>query len=389
MKPWTSWLPRLGIAAACVMAVGCGGSGVPDPSADSQAASDAAPPPDAGGAPPPPSTPLTQGRKIAVAGAPGAPKADEAPAEETPAPNAEAEKTAPTSKAEGGSATAEMLALATNSNASGSSQPTTGTTPAASQGAPTPPMGSAMMQMMQTQGGRPNMGPGGPGPGGAAIPSAAPGGSFGPQILPGAMGGGKGGPNPSDMASMASQMQMQRQQGQGGQGGPPAGAMAQGGPGGPGMPGRPGGPGGPGGSSADDKPANFRTPEGAVEAFLSALRAKDPDRLAEATALRAPQEPPEKNRILFKKIFELSLSDSELDDLARKFEGYRIAGENPPKSTARVEVILQKSTDNGARYTLVVMTRHEKKGWGVLHLATPTEFKPLGQIPKKRTGGGR
>ena len=40
----------------------------------------------------------------------------------------------------------------------------------------------------------------------------------------------------------------------------------------------------------DNGPANTRTPEGAVRAFLNALQAKDKDRLAEATALRAQNE---------------------------------------------------------------------------------------------------
>jgi hypothetical protein len=381
MKPWTTWLARLGIAGACVMAVGCGGSGVPDPSSDEQAATNSAPPADAGGPAPPPAAILKRGRQLAAARGPSASKVEEAPAEETPAPAADAEKTAAPSKTEGGSATAEMLAVATNSNNSGSSQPIPGTTPAASQGGSSSPMGSAMMQAMQNQGGRPNMGPGGPGPGGAI----GPGGGGGAQMRPGAMGGGSGGPNPSDMAGMASRMQMQMGRGQGGQGGPP-GAV-----GGAGMPGRPGGPGGPGGSPADDKPASFRTPEGAVEAFLSALRAKDPDRLAEASALRASLEPPAKNQTLFKKIFDLSLSESELDSLSRNFEGYKIAGENPAKSTARVEVVLQKSSEDGSFHRLVVTVRREGKDrkWGVLHLATPTEFKPLGRVPQRRTGGGR
>ena len=42
-----------------------------------------------------------------------------------------------------------------------------------------------------------------------------------------------------------------------------------------------------GGPAADNKPADFHSPEGAVKAFLAALKAKDLDRLNEATALRA------------------------------------------------------------------------------------------------------
>jgi hypothetical protein len=107
----------------------------------------------------------------------------------------------------------------------------------------------------------------------------------------------------------------------------------------------------------------------------------------EASALRASLEPPEKNKALFKKIFELSLSDSEIDDLAQRLEGYRIAGENPPKSTGKIEVVLQKSSEDGARHVLVITVRKEKKGWGVLHIAKATEFKPMGRTPR-RTGTG-
>jgi hypothetical protein len=179
---------------------------------------------------------------------------------------------------------------------------------------------------------------------------------------------------------------------------PGMGAAMQGGPGGSGGPrppgmGGPGGPGGLGGPGADDnKPADFRSPEGAVRAFLSALKAKDLDRLNEATALRAQVEATSsKSQELFKKIFDLSLSDSELDQLAEALDGYTISGENPPKSTAKVEVILQKAGKNGAFYKRKVTVRHEKKGWGVLDVAGAMEFKPMNMMPNRRgaTGGRR
>ena len=104
-------------------------------------------------------------------------------------------------------------------------------------------------------------------------------------------------------------------------------------------------------NAVDDRPADFHSPQGAVKAFLSALKAKDLDRLNEATALRAQREASSaKNQELFKKIFDLSLSDSELDELAKKLDGYTIAGENPPKSTGRVDVILQKDRRVTASY---------------------------------------
>jgi hypothetical protein len=137
-----------------------------------------------------------------------------------------------------------------------------------------------------------------------------------------------------------------------------------------------------------------------VRAFLSALKAKDLDRLNEATALRAQVEADSsKNKELFKKIFDLNLSDSELDQLAEALNGYTISGENPPKSTGRVEVILRKagnnnnsngnSNSNGSYFLRKVTVRHEKKGWGVLDIAGATEFKPMNMIPKRGAGGRR
>jgi hypothetical protein len=143
-------------------------------------------------------------------------------------------------------------------------------------------------------------------------------------------------------------------------------------------------------AGVDNKPADFRSPEGAVRAFLAALKAKDLDRLNESTALRASQEAASsKNKELFKKIFDLSLSESELDDLADKLDGYRMSNENPPKSTARVEVVLVKAGKNGAYTKRTITTRHEKKGWGVLDVSGPTEFKSMGIIRRPGMGGGR
>jgi len=149
---------------------------------------------------------------------------------------------------------------------------------------------------------------------------------------------------------------------------------------------------GPGGATQDAGPADFHSPEGAVKAFMSALKAKDLDRLNEATALRAQLEASTKNQDTFKKIFDLALSDSELDDIAKRLEGYQIAGENPQKSTGRIDVILRKAGQNGAYFQRKVTVRHEKKGWGVLDISGPSEFKSMGGRPLNRggtKGGGR
>jgi hypothetical protein len=154
--------------------------------------------------------------------------------------------------------------------------------------------------------------------------------------------------------------------------------MDEGGGRGPGG-GRPGGGGG-----VDNGPVNLHSPDGAVKAFLSALKAKDLDRLNESTALRAQTEASGKNQELFRQIFDLSLSDSQLDELATKLEGYTIAGENPPKSTGRVEVILRKSGENGSYFLRKVTVRHEKKGWGVMDIAGAQQFKSMSMMPKKK-----
>jgi hypothetical protein len=176
------------------------------------------------------------------------------------------------------------------------------------------------------------------------------------------------------MAQMQSQMMNQQQQQMRRQGGPAGPGMA----GMAGMMGGPGGPGGPGGINGpggNDKPADFSKPEGAVEAFLSALKARDLDRLAEATALRARTEASAKNLERFKRIYDGSLSESELDDIAKALEGYQIASYNPPKSTGRIQFVLRKQGTNNSWSQRVVTVRHERKGWGVLDISGESVFK--------------
>ncbi len=146
------------------------------------------------------------------------------------------------------------------------------------------------------------MGPNAPGAGGGGapgpmVPGGAPGpGGGGPRMGPGSPGMG-GSPQMDPTKMMAQQMQNQQQQMKmqanrgGGLGGAP----------------------GPGGAAGvDDGPVDVRTPEGAVKTFLSALKARDADRLSEATARRATIESATKNQELFTKIIDVSLPESEL-----------------------------------------------------------------------------
>ncbi len=145
-----------------------------------------------------------------------------------------------------------------------------------------------------------------------------------------------------------------------------------------------GGPGGPGGGS--DKEPDFHDPRKAVQAFLDAVKDKDLDRLTEATAIRAQVEAAKRNQEIFKRIYDGSLSEAQLDDLASKLEGYKISAENPPKSTGRIQVIVSKTDkQRNARISRVITVRHEKGGWKVCDISgegvfkNPAVLKPYGQ----------
>jgi hypothetical protein len=340
-KRCAAWL---GLAGACVFAIGCG-SDVPDPGSDANAAGDSAP---AGGG----------GQRAGAAPAPAvaandAPKAEEA----TPAQGPQGgEAPKDQSKGQGDkSATSEMLALSGGPNAppaGGGSPP-----PAAPGGAPPPASPPAS---------GPAPGPAGPG-GGTGRPTMGPG-------SPGMPAGGGAG---ADMGKMMAD-QMKQQMGQRGGARPAMG-------GGPGPGG--GAAAGGGNNQADAGPADFRTPTAAVRTFLNALKAKDADRLSEATARRAAVESTGKNQDLFSKILEVTLPDSELDDLAKKLDGYQISGENPQKSTGKCDVVVQKSEGNGSYSRRRITARREKKGWGVLDIGPEQVFKMLGA--RRKTSSGR
>jgi hypothetical protein len=413
MRPWIDWLARVGVAGAWIMAAGCGGGDVPDPGSDSTAASDAAP--EGGSAPPAPpvAAPAPAAAAGPMRGRPGmmanqksqVPPADAASeaGEGDTATQPPAGENSPPAKTEGGSATAEMLQLATSGQGSSSSGASGGgdaaggqTTPPGGPGGPMQGQGrpggpGGPMAGMPGMMGRPGGGPGQPGgpPGGQQ--SGGPPQGQGQAGPPGASGGGYA----DQMARM-----MQGRQGGGGTAGGYPGApggspMAnQGRPGGPGGPGGPGmqgrmGFGGPG--QQDNGRADTHSPDGAVRAFLNALRDKDRDRLAEATALRSQTEAStEKKKELFGKLVDMSIADAELDDLAKMLDGYQVAGENAAKSTKSLGVIIRKTQENGDFLSRTVTVRKEKKGWGVQDMSEAHLFKSMRMQPVRRnTTGGR
>ncbi len=347
MMPWKTWLVRLGVAGALVMVAGCGSSDVPDPGSDSAAAEL----PSAEGPVQVAAPAAAPAAEPQVAAEEGAAKPEEAKPEEA---QAEAPSTPAGSNAspDKNSATAEMLAMATKGQPGGNGEaaPNGGSGPGAGQGPPGGGGGGGMAEMqrrMQQSGGG---GAGGPGMG---------------MMGPGAPGAG--GPNPSDMAKMQSSMQnqMAQQQRQNQMQGPGAGRGA----------GMPGGARGPGGSN--DKEPDFHDPRKAVDAFLNALKDKDLDALTEATAIHAQIEASSnKNRGIFKRIYDGSLSEAELDDISNKLDGFKVSSENPPKSTGKIQVIVQKTDKerNNARVTRVITVRHEKGGWKVCDVSGESVF---------------
>lgn len=238
--------------------------------------------------------------------------------------------------------------------------------------------------MMQGQGGGPPPGAGpevaAAGGSGAISPGqlSAPGGSGG-YVPPGAggpPGGGPGGPPgggggyvPPGAAGA-------------GQGAFP-GMMPPGGMGGPGGYGMPGGgsssgavllalnafadggdalktdvpaSGGSGGSTADD----FKDPMKAVESFLSAVKSKDPERVARVLSRRAPGEA---KTAAAKKILTSALDQSitpeGLNDLAKVFEDYTVENMNVGKSSGSVNVIIGRNLKNEAGKK--ILTQYERR----------------------------
>jgi len=133
-------------------------------------------------------------------------------------------------------------------------------------------------------------------------------------------------------------------------------------------------------------PANFRNPYTVTAAFLAALRAKDPDRLAQTTALRAPTEASVKYQKVFASILEQSLAPEDIEELASKFDGMTIIGHNQPKSDHRFDVIVG-GTKGTSQYHRTITCRLEKAGWKVVDISGAREFEKPITIIRPPTGG--
>jgi hypothetical protein len=334
MSEMRTRIARLAMVGLCLTWIGCGG-GAPDPSSDTAAAPDAAPPvADAGGGGGAPAAEGPRGkggmlaRNDSAAPAPADPgKAPPAPADDKPGTAAKGDS----------SGTTELL------NLGGGSAPAETPKEAPASGGPGAPPGYPPPQG------------GGSGSGGdqASRMPGAPGGRGGSMIPPG--GGGSSGAG--DSAA-------------GGQGG----GSGRGFPGGPGGPGGGGMMGGPGGEN--NAPANFSNPMTGATSFINAVRSRDRDRIAEATALRAPQEASKDSmKKLFTMILDGSVDDETIADLAKAFEGFQIIDHNEPKSSGKYGIILAKSNDKGGQFRRTVTMRKEAKGWKVCDITGQSELE--------------
>ena len=109
---------------------------------------------------------------------------------------------------------------------------------------------------------------------------------------------------------------------------------------------------------------------------MNALKAKDPERLAEAVALRAgtPEETSANYQKIFVAILEQGLAPEDIDELAKKFEGMTIMGQNQAKTTGRLGIIVGKREGRDS-ITRTITARHEKAGWKVCDITGPRDFK--------------
>ncbi len=131
----------------------------------------------------------------------------------------------------------------------------------------------------------------------------------------------------------------------------------------------------------------FRYPWTGAMAFLSALKAKDTDKLAQTTALRAPLEGSAKYQKVFTAILDQSLAPEDLDELAKKFENMRIIGFNPPKSSGKYEIIVARMQGT-SQYHRTLTMRKEKAGWKVVDISGAREFEKPIVMPMGRGGMG-
>ena len=108
------------------------------------------------------------------------------------------------------------------------------------------------------------------------------------------------------------------------------------------------------------------------------MKAKDVQKLADATAKHAEFESSSNHRVLMKSILDASVNQADLDDLARSFDGMKVEGIGTRKSSGMVNVVVSKtervvvkssttnSNQNISNYmNRTLYLRKEADGWKV------------------------
>jgi len=128
---------------------------------------------------------------------------------------------------------------------------------------------------------------------------------------------------------------------------------------------------------------SFHNPVDGAKAFLAALKAKNIEKIAEATALRAPLEAKgTTNQKIFQALLNKELGEDDLNELAKTLEGFQISGMNQARSSGQIGITLSKYEKN--RYLRRTITmRHEKAGWKVLDISGQGEIVGTGTAVRR------
>ena len=126
---------------------------------------------------------------------------------------------------------------------------------------------------------------------------------------------------------------------------------------------------------------SYPSPKDATAAFLAAAKAKDPVRLREATAIHSvKEETTPKTRALFTAILAQKLSKEDLEDLASKLDGFKVAGTGTPIQTGQLYVHIEKPGPNDTILRRLIKTQLEKtgrpgkSGWKVSRISRQRTF---------------
>ena len=366
MKTWNAWVACLGCAGLCLALVGCGGgSDVPDPESDSHAATGSIPTPEPS-APPPLAQNEPEPAPAPAETAP-APTPTPAPTAATPAaPSAPAEVASETGNPSPKTEMAAMNKAAGDAQAGAEKPPGTDVTTTAT------PETSAPASGAEVKLGAP---PETDAMAAAAATADNPFAIFSETAAPATTTGNKSGsgaaatdpaPEGGDVANNPPAEGDRKEKGLGFLNNAGAGDRGKG-------------------------SKLYHSPIGGAMAFLAAVKSKNLSKVAEATALHAPLEAKSTaNQKLFAAILEGDLAQEDLDELAKKLDGYKMSGSNVPKSSGQFGVIVTKQEGTSTMVRTLLM-RHEASGWKVQDISGKGEIQKQIQMPRMRgsTGGRR